>query len=49
MMDWWKGSGRGFVMLTAGAGFDLANSRMNAAEPQKEAPAGPRPLNADEA
>jgi carbonic anhydrase len=49
MIDWWKASRREFVMLSAGAGFDLANSRMNAAEPQKEAPAGPRPLNADEA
>lgn len=49
MIDWWKASRREFVMLSAGAVFDLANSRMNAAEPQKEAPAGPRPLNADEA
>ena len=48
MNGWWKASRREFVMLTAAAGFGLANSRLNAAGPQQKAPAVPRPVDADE-
>ncbi len=45
----WKASRREFAMLTAAAGFGLANSGLKAAGPQQDAPAGPRPVDADEA
>ncbi len=48
MTDWQKASRREFVTLPA-ASFGLVSSLLTAAEPQAEAPAGARPVNADEA
>jgi carbonic anhydrase len=49
MNDRRKESRREFVTLMAAAGFGSASSRLHAAEPQRDAPAGPRSVNADEA